>query len=275
MKKIDEMNYSEFVGLINERNRPSGGIKTIQEVTINAHTNSNHKVLEIGSNTGFTSVNISLLTKAEVWGIDTIEESIDKSKAYAKAMGANNVYFVHGDALNLPFDDASFDLVWCSNVTSFIENKKQAITEYLRVLKPGGMIAIIPIYYRNVPPEKLLNEISAAINCTIKVWDKAFWINLFKKIGHEAHCELEIIYQKDYKYLDQSSRLDKYINNLLANNLTSDLRKPETFRAIEKRAKYFYSLFNENNSKYAGYSTMLMQKRTIADEEELFLSKEA
>lgn len=30
MKKIKEMNYSEFVGLINERNRPSGGIKTIQ-----------------------------------------------------------------------------------------------------------------------------------------------------------------------------------------------------------------------------------------------------
>ena len=35
MKKINEMNYSEFVGLINERNRPSGSIRTIQDV-INA-----------------------------------------------------------------------------------------------------------------------------------------------------------------------------------------------------------------------------------------------
>lgn len=36
MKRINEMNYSEFVGLINERNRPSGGIRIIQEIIINA-----------------------------------------------------------------------------------------------------------------------------------------------------------------------------------------------------------------------------------------------
>ena len=68
MKKIKEMNYSEFVGLINERNRPSGGIKTIQEVIINARLDEKKKILEIGSNTGFTTVNIGLFRASFAFG---------------------------------------------------------------------------------------------------------------------------------------------------------------------------------------------------------------
>lgn len=149
MKKINEMNYSEFVGLVDERNRPSGGIKTIQEVIVNARLDKKKKILEIGSNTGFTTVNIGLLTNAKVIGIDVNESSVEKSKLYANKMGAKTVAFIKGSALELPFEDESFDLVWCSNVTSFIDDKKQAISEYLRVLKPGGFLAVIPIYYRN------------------------------------------------------------------------------------------------------------------------------
>lgn len=61
-EQIKNMDYSSFVGLINERNRPSGGIKTVHTVAVNAFINKNKKVLEIGSNTGFTSVNLALLT---------------------------------------------------------------------------------------------------------------------------------------------------------------------------------------------------------------------
>lgn len=68
MKKNKEMNYSEFVSLINERNRPSGGIKTIQEVIVNARLDEKKKILEIGSNTGFTTVNIGLLRASFAFG---------------------------------------------------------------------------------------------------------------------------------------------------------------------------------------------------------------
>ena len=58
---INHLDYSNFVSLIDERNRCSGGIRTIQEATLQARLNKESKVLEIGSNTGFTSVNIGLL----------------------------------------------------------------------------------------------------------------------------------------------------------------------------------------------------------------------
>lgn len=274
MKKISKMNYSEFVGLINERNRPSGGIKTIQEVIVNARLDSSKYVLEIGSNTGFTTVNISLLTGAKVVGIDINELSIEKSKAYASNMGAKTVDFIKGSALNLPFNDAEFDLVWCSNVASFIDDKDRAISEYLRVLKPNGLLAVIPIYYRNLPPADLVDEVSKAIECKIGIWDKNYWIELFKKNGNSRNNYLEIIYEKDYRYLDQSLRISKYIDNILSKNLAKEAISSKDFKEIKERAGYFFNLFNENNFNYAGYSTIIMQKRTMLDEEELFLSKE-
>lgn len=274
MKKNKEMNYSEFVGLINERNRPSGGIKTIQEIIVNARLDEKNKILEIGSNTGFTTVNIGLLTNAKVIGIDVNEPSIEKSKLYANKMGAKTVEFIKGTALELPFEDESFDLIWCSNVASFIDDKKQAISEYLRVLKPNGFLAVIPIYYRNNPPQNIVDEISKAIDCKIEIWDKNFWVDLFKRIGDEKKNYLEIIYEKDYRYLDQKDRLDNYIENILSKNLDSSIMESEEFDLIKERARYFYKLFNENNYKYAGYSTILMQKRKMPDEEELFLSEE-
>ena len=40
----EKMNYSEYVGFVQETNRPSGGIKTVQTSCVNAFINNNKKV---------------------------------------------------------------------------------------------------------------------------------------------------------------------------------------------------------------------------------------
>lgn len=47
-----------------------------------------------------------------------------------------------GDALSLPFPDASFDKIVCSEVLEHIPDYRQAVNEIERVLKPGGTLAI-------------------------------------------------------------------------------------------------------------------------------------
>ena len=47
-----------------------------------------------------------------------------------------------GDALNLPFPDAAFDMVWSQHVAMNIPDKARLYQEMYRVLKPGGGVAI-------------------------------------------------------------------------------------------------------------------------------------
>jgi ubiquinone/menaquinone biosynthesis C-methylase UbiE len=272
IQKIDEMSYSEFVGFINEQNRPSGGIKTIHSVALNALVDHSKKVLEVGCNTGFTAVNLSLLTGCEVIGVDVNELSLAAAKEYALKQGKDDkVHFMKADTLALPFADNSFDLVWCSNVTSFISDKKKAIMEYLRVLKTGGTLVAIPIFYIEAPPLELLQKVSEAIDSQIVVTNKKTWRELFESAAMDNHNELELYYETDYCYLDISSQIDFYVDMLMKKGSVTKYAKSEQ-EQLKRRALYFYSLFNRN-LKYAGYSILLYQKRKMRDEIELFLTK--
>lgn len=268
------MDYSTFVGLIKERNRPSGGIRTIHNVAINAFVNSKKKMLEIGSNTGFASVNMSLLTGCKVIGIDINQKSIDEAIMYAKQQGINHkVKFIKASALKLPFKENKFDIVWASNVTSFISNKTKAIEEYSRVLKPGGILAIIPIYYIKNVPNKILTDVSRAIGSDVKRWDKKFWISLFTDTNKlDSKYKIELFYQKDFKYLDRSDFISQYTEEVINKNISKKYPSEDLLK-IKNRFKYFINLFN-NNLKYAGFSILLFQKRTTLDETELFITQE-
>lgn len=268
---IGEMDYSSFVGLINERNRPSGGIKTVQSVAVNAFISEKKRMLEIGSNTGFASVNMSLLTDCHVVGIDINQLSVDEASRYAKEQGVKDrVQFIKGSATELPFKDEEFDVVWASNVTSFIEDKKQAILEYLRVLRPGGTLVVVPIYYNSEVPQNILEEVSKAIGVQVKKWDKSFWLNLFNDISDRINTNLQLYYEKDFEYLNRADFIPKYVDQIIENNASNF--SEEERKQLKERFAYFMNLFNEN-LKYAGFSIFLFQKRSKRDEIELFLSK--
>lgn len=55
--------------------------------------------------------------------------------------------FVHGSVVNLPFADASFDLVYSNGVIHHVPETASAIREFHRVLRPGGT-AIVMVYHR-------------------------------------------------------------------------------------------------------------------------------
>ena len=270
--EIENLDYSRFVSLIDERNRCSGGIISVHEVIVNSRINSLSNVLEIGCNTGFTSVNLAYLSGCKVTGIDLNRESIELAKQYAKRNGLEDkVNFQVENAENLSFAGEIFDLVWASNVTSFIRNREVAASEYLRVLKFGGTLSLIPIYYRINPPKGLISEISDAIGNKVEYHTKDFWSELFTRMSKNSNAHLELYYERDFEYLDVKDKIDKFIEIVLDKPHLRDVSEDQK-SAILKRAKYFYMLFNEN-LKYCGYTIFLYQKRREQDEAELFLTK--
>lgn len=266
-KNVEELNYSEYVGLVCETNRPSGGIRTVQKVCVNTFISEKTKVLEIGCNTGFTSMNIAQLTGASVLGIDLARESLKAANKKIKKYGIKNVVFEEASATSLPYEDESFDVVWLSNVLSFIDKKELALKECIRVLKKGGFLAFIPIYYQTTPPQDMVDEVSKAINSKLDIFKKNDWINFVKKIP----SKMEVVFNEDFEYLDVSDDIDNYLVEIFEKESINNI-KSEKIKSLKKRGKYFMELFNKN-LKHTAFSIFILQKRSYIEERELFLSK--
>lgn len=101
-------------------------------------------VLEIGYGPGQA---IQLLCaevpEGRICGIDFSETMLQAATARNQdAIEAGLVELRVGDAASLPYPDASFDKVFCVNVIYFWPKPQEQLGEILRVLKPGGTLAI-------------------------------------------------------------------------------------------------------------------------------------
>lgn len=268
VEDILNCDYSQFVSIIDERNRCSGGIKTIHTIVNAIKLNKNDKILEIGSNTGFSSVNLAYLTGCKVQGIDVNQRSVNHAKKYAKESGVSAlVKFNCGNGLNINFPDERFSLIWASNVTSFISEKQAALKEYNRVLKFNGYFSIVPIYYKKIPPQSLLIKVEDAIKTKLTIQSLDEWKKIIS-LSNIKQSALELIFEKKHNYYDAEKFIDSYLKNLISKSAIAN-NSPNMQAALFERGKYFYALFNEN-LKYCEYCILIFQKRTKKDESELF-----
>jgi ubiquinone/menaquinone biosynthesis C-methylase UbiE len=98
--------------------------------------------LEIGSGTGYFSLNLVQLGLIErLTATDISPGMLKRLAATAEALGVPDVTTVATEAEELPFEDESFDLVLGHAVLHHIPDLDRAFAEFMRVLRPGGMIA--------------------------------------------------------------------------------------------------------------------------------------
>jgi SAM-dependent methyltransferase len=77
-----------------------------------------------------------------VVGIDASRPMLERAVRDAPAAGVDNLAFVHGDAVTLPFRDQSFDAVCCFAAFHLFDDPFKALDHMRRVLTPGGRIAL-------------------------------------------------------------------------------------------------------------------------------------
>src|ERR1700742_5066814 len=98
--------------------------------------------LEIGSGTGYFSLNLVQLGLIErLTATDISPGMLKRLAATPEALGVEEVPTVATEAETLPFDDESFDLVFGHAVLHHIPDLDRAFAEFMRVLRPGGMVA--------------------------------------------------------------------------------------------------------------------------------------
>jgi SAM-dependent methyltransferase len=97
--------------------------------------------LDVGSGTGFLALELAARGH-RVTGIDFAPSMVARAREKAAAQGLA-AHFDQGDAENLSYADGSFDLVISRHVLWTLPHPERALDEWLRVLRPGGRLAVI------------------------------------------------------------------------------------------------------------------------------------
>ena len=121
--------------------RISRGIAdSIEHCVLRLNPRRGERILDLATGTGWTS---RLLARrgATVTGVDIAKGLLEAAERKAVAAGLSIAY-LHGDAEQLPFDDASFDAVASTCGVMFASRPEAAAGEIARVCRPGGRIAL-------------------------------------------------------------------------------------------------------------------------------------
>lgn len=101
------------------------------------------RVLDIGCGIGGPARYLSTAFGCHVTGIDLTADFIEAARLLTERIGLPGlVDFECADATKLPFDDATFDVVWSQNVTMNIQDRSGFYAGVHRVLRAGGVFTL-------------------------------------------------------------------------------------------------------------------------------------
>lgn len=115
-------------------------------------------------------------------GIDMTPDMLERAKAGAEKVGATNVEFLLANIDQMPLADDSVDCILSNCVINLAPDKPAVFREMLRVLKPGGRLAISDIALRRELPPEIAESMVAYVAC----FAGAMMIDEYKRLLEEA-----------------------------------------------------------------------------------------
>jgi ubiquinone/menaquinone biosynthesis C-methylase UbiE len=121
----------------------SGGRNATMRLAQLAQINGSERVLDVGCGIGGPSRYLASRFGCRVTGLDLTAGFVALAGMLAQRTRlSDKVTYRQGDALDMPFADASFDLVWSQNAAMNIADRDRLYAEMRRVLTPSGRLAL-------------------------------------------------------------------------------------------------------------------------------------
>ena len=178
--------------------------------TATANLRPGEVVVDLGSGGG---LDVFLSSKqvgssGKAIGIDMTPSMIERARANAEKGNYNNVEFYLAEIDRLPLSDASVDCVISNCVINLAPDKPAVFREIVRVLKPGGRLAVSDIALKAELPEAVASSLAAYVGCIagalpiatyrqalleagfeyVEIVDTGADLNAYKKVENQAGC---------------------------------------------------------------------------------------
>lgn len=117
----------------------------------------NQRILDIGCGAGAQTLDLARATEARIVAVDNHPAFVATLSTNVAALGlGERITAQVGDMHDLPFPDASFDVLW-SEGAIFVIGFSRGLTEWRRLLKPGGHLVVSEFcWFQDDPPAELV-----------------------------------------------------------------------------------------------------------------------
>jgi len=153
-------------------------------------------VLDLGSGAGFDVFLAARAVGADgfVIGVDMTDAMLERARKNAHAGGFVNVEFRKGTIEDLPVDDACIDAVISNCVINLSPDKPRVFREALRVLRPGGRLAVSDLVLQRPLPAALRTSVEALVGCVAGALPRDAYLAAIEAAGFRIEDVTEASY---------------------------------------------------------------------------------
>jgi len=161
-----------------------GGLKSTEELLQMVHVDSAQEMLDVGCGVGLTPVYIAKHHKCRVVGVDVFDRMVQRAQERAQREGVvDRTEFRVADIRELPFEAGRFDAVICESVLAMVEEQGKALSEMVRVTKPGGYVGISEVTWTAEPAAQMKDYLGNTLGGFLYARTREGWERLMAEGG--------------------------------------------------------------------------------------------
>ena len=174
--------YQAQIGLTHHPGEMAATEKLVQLAGIHA----GDRVLDVGCGAGATAVKLASLG-CQVFALDRSERMLARTRQrLTHADLTHRIHVRRGEIEELPYGSGCFDVVLSESVLHEIQDRGRALRHCLRVLRPGGILALNePTWLRSGPPLEVVTWVHTGPNKSGALSASA-WVALLADAGFES-----------------------------------------------------------------------------------------
>jgi SAM-dependent methyltransferase len=179
-------------------------------------------VLDIGAGSGTDALIASRLVgpRGKVYALDMTPAMVARLRALAATVA--NLEVLEGNAESLPLPDASVDVVTSNGMLNLVPDKRRAIAEMFRVLKPGGRVQIADIVIRRPVTLDCKADPKLWAECVVGATVDEDYLAAFRDAGFE---DVSVLREFDYFSHSRSDHTREVANRFGARAIEIAMRR--------------------------------------------------